>query len=215
MSQLNMQAPGGAELALLSRKTFVRAVVAALVIAAGIASMKIIERAGHFTFVKRPMPLSKPLALLSKRLGSPERYIAEGYDENLEEGIMEVLGTHDYLLRTYSDTKKPGDPTDTLKLNLNYYPVGSSSPHVPEICWAGAGMTEATNSRRVFDVAGVRRKDGSVVDVRDDQLSANGGIGNKRAPEERGVSVQRKRSIRGDAGRGDQPVLEGVECVCV
>jgi hypothetical protein len=164
MTQLNL--PSSAQLELVSRKTFIRALVVAVVIAAGILTMHVIERAGHFTFVKRPMPLARPLALLSKHFGPSERYIDEGYDENMEEAIVEVLGTRDYLLRTYRDTQKAGQPDELLKLNLNYYPIGSASPHVPEICWAGSGMTEATSSRQIFEVPGVRRKDGSVVTLR-------------------------------------------------
>ena len=53
-----------------------------------------------------------------------------------------------------------------FNLNVNYYATGSSTPHVPETCWAGAGRVESTDSRVIFDVDGVKRRDGSLVSLR-------------------------------------------------
>jgi len=151
-------------LALISRRTLIRAVVVAAVIAIGVVSVHAIESALNLHFTKERMYLARPLPLLSKEFGVSGRYIAEGYDVNLDEAIVEVLGTRDYLQRTYHDREKTaGNPAEFLYLNLNFYGIGSSSPHVPEICWAGAGMLEAKSSRQIFDIPNVRRKDGSVV----------------------------------------------------
>src|ERR1035437_4509320 len=151
-------------LAALAKKTMIRAIVVAVVIAAGVFSVHALEASFGLHFSKVPKRLSQPLPFLSKELGIPARYIAEGYDVNLDEAIVEVLGTRDYLQRCYRDLDKAeGDPGKVLFLNLNYYAIGSSTPHVPEVCWAGAGMTEARASRVIFDIPYVRRKDGSMV----------------------------------------------------
>jgi hypothetical protein len=149
----------------VSRGTVIRAVVAAVLLIAGLLTMQVMQSAFQLTFNKPPMKLTKPLGLLSRDIAT--RYVADGPDRPMDEAQVEVLGTNDYLLRAYQDMKKrPGEPTSVLHLNLNYYPSGSSAPHVPEICWAGVGKKEAGRSRYVFDVPNVRRLDGSVTTLR-------------------------------------------------
>jgi len=163
----------------LSRRTLLRVIIAGAVIVAGVVTMNVVEKAFNLTFNKPPMPLQKPLTLLEKTLGDPPgRYVAEGQlvadapDSTMTEDVLEVLGTKDYLLRRYVDRKQPaGSPTAALHLNLNYYATGGSTPHVPEICWAGAGMVEAALSRQVFAIPNVRRKDGRLVTLRMNMIS--------------------------------------------
>src|SRR5690349_6733503 len=100
----------------LSRGMFLRAVVAALVVAGGVVTVRAVERGLNLTFDKPPMPLSQPLSFLSKEIGGPAggpaRYVATGLDRTMTEDVLEVLGTREYLLRRYTDTKKPAeDPT--------------------------------------------------------------------------------------------------------
>jgi hypothetical protein len=118
------------------------------------------------TFDKPPAPLSKPLPEMSLRLGAGERYIAAGPDERMNAEMVETLGTSDYLVRPYRDTALAANtPGSVVNLNLNYYDTGSSTPHVPEICWAGSGRVEVKSGQNVFIVKGVKRKDGSLIDL--------------------------------------------------
>jgi hypothetical protein len=158
----------------VSRGMFLRAVVAAVVIAVGAGAVYSVEKSLGLTFDKPPMPLQQPLALLNKNIGGiPARYVAEGEDRTMTEEILEVLGTREYLLRRYVDLRQPAEsPTSALHVNLNYYATGSSTPHVPEICWAGSGMIEAPgSSRRIFEIPDVKRRDGSVVTLRMNMIS--------------------------------------------
>jgi hypothetical protein len=165
-------------LAGVSRRTLVRAVVVAAIIAVGTAAMYALEQSLHLTFDKPPMPLRKPLAQMDRHLGPGGRYSADRPDNAMEEDILQVLGTRDYLLREYTDnTKKTNEPGSTLDLNVNYYPTGSATPHVPEICWAGAGLEEAKEIRKTFYVQGVKRADGTMQDVGMHLISFNTGDG--------------------------------------
>ncbi len=149
----------------LTQKAMRRAGIVAGIMIAGYVGMSVLEKSLHLTFEKPPMPLTKPLAEMKRSLGG--RYSAEGPDEVMPEDTVDVLGTKDYLLRTYKDTTKgPGDVGAALKLNLNYYATGVGSPHVPEICWAGAGLTEAPSSKNIFVVKGVHRADGTPIDLK-------------------------------------------------
>ena len=42
---------------------------------------------------------------------------------------------------------------------------------MPEICWAGSGRDEVGGARNIFDVPGVKRRDGSTVDLRMKMIS--------------------------------------------
>jgi hypothetical protein len=149
-------------LAAVSRRTFVRALVVAAVIATGWAGVQTLQRSLHLSFDKPPMPLRMPLSQVARHLGGG-RYVAEHPDDTMEEDVLQVLGTRDYLLRVYTDTTKPSNEAGaTLALNVNYYATGNSTPHVPEICWAGSGLEEATDLRKTFVVNDVRRADGTV-----------------------------------------------------
>jgi hypothetical protein len=149
------------------RKALHRAVWAGAIMVGGLLLVRGLEASLRLTFEKPPRALSKPLPLLKKAIGQPVRYVAEGLDSTLDPGIVDTLGTKEYLLRKYIDeTKKPGEIGRELNLNLNYYGTGSASPHVPEICWAGAGMEQAPQSKDEFVIEGVRRKDGTVDNVR-------------------------------------------------
>jgi hypothetical protein len=155
------------QLAKVSRKTLYRTVLVAVLLALGTVGMRVLENSLQLTFDKPPMPLVKPLAQVKRHLGMGSQYVADRPDDAMEEGTLQVLGTKDYLLRQYTDvTKQTGQPGAILALNVNYYSTGSSTPHVPEICWAGSGLQEAKELRRTFTVKGVRRANGTVEDVR-------------------------------------------------
>ena len=148
------------------RGALARAVVVAAVLAAGLAVVMGLERMLNATFDKPPAPLAKPLPLLGATLGAAGRYLAAGPDEVLNAETVETLGTADYLVRRYRDTTLPaGAPGAVVNLNLNYYATGTSTPHVPEICWGGAGRVEARGGKNFFVVPGVKRRDGSTIDL--------------------------------------------------
>ena len=163
-------------LAGISRRTLIRAIAVAALIALGTVTMQAMEKSLHLTFDKPPMPLRKPLAQANRRLGPGPRYVADRPDDALEEDILQVLGTRDYLLREYTDTAmKSEEPGAKLKLNVNYYPTGSATPHVPEICWAGNGLDEAQDARKTFTIPGVQRADKTIQDVKMHLISFNVG----------------------------------------
>ncbi len=163
-STMTAHSPG---MRIASRRAFVHALVTAAVLSAGIVSVHGLERALHATFDKPPAPLLHPLDEVQRRLGDPVRYEAVGPDQVLAPEIVETLGTADYLVREYRDRNvADGQRGGLFNLNVNYYATGSSTPHVPETCWAGAGRVESDDSRVVFDVDGVKRRDGSLVNLR-------------------------------------------------
>ncbi|HEY4330813.1 MAG TPA: hypothetical protein VGN88_13815 [Phycisphaerae bacterium] len=171
MSQTPSYQPTPNEAA-ISRRAIVRSIIVATVLATGIASVRGLETALHATFDKPPAPLQKPLPYMHKELGDPVRYVAVGSDEILDSEVVETLGTTDYLVRQYRDeTLAQQLPGALVNLNLNYYPTGSSTPHVPEICWAGSGRDEVGGARNIFEVKGVKRHDGSTVDLRMKMIS--------------------------------------------
>jgi len=153
-----------------SRRAFGRALVTAGMLAAGIVSVRGLETALKATFDKPPAPLTKELSQMKRELGQPVRYVANlaaKPDQVLSSDIVETLGTSKYLVRQYTDKTLPaGEPGSVVNLNVNYYDTGSSTPHVPEVCWAGGGWQESGNSRNTFDVKGVVRKSGETVDLR-------------------------------------------------
>jgi hypothetical protein len=173
---------------LLTRRAMFRTGLIAGILIAGYAGMSVLERSLHLTFEKPPMPLTKPLVEMKKVLGGG-RYVADGPDEVMSEDVVDVLGTKDYLLRTYTDTTKgPNEIGSALKLNLNYYATGVGSPHVPEICWAGAGLKEASSSKKIFTVDGVHRLDGTPIDLKMRMISFLPQQGNSLAAPEQDVT---------------------------
>ncbi len=155
------------EQATSGRKALQRAITASVIMACGLMLVRGLEASLKLTFDKPPRALTKPLPLLTRSIGAPTRYVAEGLDGTLDPGIVETLGTKEYLLRRYVDqTKKPNEVGHDLNLNLNYYGTGDSTVHVPEVCWAGAGMAQSPQSKDEFVVEGVHRRDGTVENVR-------------------------------------------------
>jgi hypothetical protein len=148
------------------RKALVRSVAVVAVLAAGISAVGGLEKMLNATFDKPPAPLSKPLPEMSRSLGAGERYLAAGPDQKMNAEMVESLGTTDYLVRQYRDTTLAANALGSIvNLNLNYYESGSSTPHVPEICWAGSGLIQAKGGQNNFVVKGVKRRDGSLIDL--------------------------------------------------
>ena len=112
---------------------------------------------------KREAPLRQPLATLPTRLGEWRRV---GEDRMLDSQVVEVLGTPHYLERAYAIEPPNGspDPASTLRLHIAFYSGDpDESPHVPEVCWVGQGMTidgPAEIRPLRLSIDGVRIEDG-------------------------------------------------------
>ena len=148
-----------------SRKVVFSGAVSAVVLLVGAIGLYASQAYYRMVLDKPPAPLSKPLHELSSTLGTRFVQPAGESDKSLPEGIVESLGTKDYLLRTYQDNGEhpAGQGPWRVALNLNYYATGDASPHVPENCWVGNGRQPPELMPVV--VKGVKRKDGTTVDI--------------------------------------------------
>ena len=161
-----------------AKGTLMRTFIAAGVVAAGAVALHAAVAALDWTINKPPMPLRQPLTSLTKELGVGVLYRAEatGSDRLMDEASLEVLGTRDYLLREFLDQRKivegEGVMGAKLMVNINYYASGSSSPHVPDVCWQASGRERHPSlGEREFLLTGVHHADGTVSDVKMRMLS--------------------------------------------
>jgi hypothetical protein len=113
---------------------------------------------------KDPAPLSHDLVLLDKELGVNPKFVAEGHDDIMQPDVLDALGTKLYLLRNYQKIGPNNIPTDdVVALNINYYEKGTATPHVPDICWVGSGLSNWKDEQ--ITVHNVPHKDGTVSDI--------------------------------------------------
>ncbi len=64
--------------------------------------------------------------------------------------VLEVLGTRNYVSRTYEQKRAEGDESRPIRLELHaayYTGMIDTVPHVPERCFVGGGLQQATSSR--------------------------------------------------------------------
>jgi len=161
MTQAAVLQSAGNTNGLTSRRGWGAALAALAVLLLGIWSLDAVQRWWAVVMIKTPAKLSKPLGQLPLGLGAFTRL--GNVDRKLPPDQEAVLGTEFYLLRDYVESRDGGGTTG-VSLNLNYYPVGTATPHVPRFCWAGAGMIE--QGSKIFTVKDVRHKDGSTSDLR-------------------------------------------------
>ena len=135
----------------VSVKAFFPAAVALGILVGGLVSLTIASNAFNVVLRKKHTPLQAPLRSLPKTLG--QWVMPKGaVDQRLSAEIVQVLGTHHYLLRPYVNTKMPaGAPGSEVSVNLNYYPTDFATPHVPNVCWAGVGMKRIHDSLITID----------------------------------------------------------------
>ncbi len=121
-------------------RRFFPTMVALGILIGGLVSLGIASSAFKVVLRKLPTPLQAPLRSLPKKLG--QWVMPKGaVDQRLSSEIVQVLGTHHYLLRAYANTKMlAGTAGSQINLNLNYYDTAYATPHVPNVCWAGVGM---------------------------------------------------------------------------
>ncbi len=111
----------------------------ALVLAGGV-SIRAVAGALGIEAEKLEAPLRQPLSTLPTRLGEWRRL---GEDRVLDSQVVEVLGTPHYLERTYALERGNGlDASTALRIHIAFYSGDpDESPHVPEVCWVGQGMS--------------------------------------------------------------------------
>ncbi len=113
---------------------------AAAILALGIVAVIWAQWKLKIVIQKTPTPLQQPLFTIPRTLGHWQTPTG-AVDEKLSTEVVQTLGTTHYLLREYVNTHWPvGSPGSTIKLNINYYPTAFATPHVPNVCWQGAGL---------------------------------------------------------------------------
>ncbi|MEZ6242152.1 MAG: exosortase-associated EpsI family protein [Phycisphaerales bacterium] len=87
---------------------------------------------------------------LSKLPTETEHWKQIGADEAESEEVLEVLGTRNYVSRIYERKQEPGDTGKPFQIQLHaayYTGMIDTVPHVPERCFVGGGLQQATSSR--------------------------------------------------------------------
>jgi len=92
--------------------------------------------------VKHALPLKRPLATLNADALRPYKVTQR---DVLETTVVEALGTEEYLSWRFEDESLPeDDPLRYGSLLVTYYTGGHALvPHTPDVCYLGAGYSEA------------------------------------------------------------------------
>ena len=138
-------------------------ITAASILGAGLVSLEWAQAQMGMVLQKTPTPLQAPLPSLPRTLGV-FKVPPGSADERLSAETLAVLGTHDYLIRKYEDTAMPPDsPASLVQINLNFYPTDFATPHVPNVCWVGAGLQRVKDN--LITIKNVPHADGKVTDL--------------------------------------------------
>ncbi len=138
-------------------------ITAVAILGAGLLSLEWAQAQMGMVLQKIPTPLQAPLPSLPRTLGV-FKVPPGSADERLSTETLAVLGTHDYLIRKYEDTAMPPDsPASLVQINLNFYPTDFATPHVPNVCWVGAGLQRVKDN--LIAVKNVPHADGRVTDL--------------------------------------------------
>jgi hypothetical protein len=122
------------------KQKYVPVVTAAVIFFVGYGALLWAQSAFHLVLLKTRTPLQKPLNDLPRTLGAFHMRSAWA-NEKLSPEVVQVLGTHHYLIRRYwYRPMSRSTPGAVVRLNINYYPTNFASPHVPNVCWEGAGL---------------------------------------------------------------------------
>jgi hypothetical protein len=87
------------------------------------------------------VPLRRPLAAFPEQLGP---YVKVG-EEHLTADVERTLGTQNYIVWTYRDTRVgPGGGPNAIRFQFAYWSgtkqILSTGVHYPELCYAGSGV---------------------------------------------------------------------------
>ncbi|NNM87392.1 MAG: exosortase-associated EpsI family protein [Phycisphaerae bacterium] len=138
-------------------------ITAVAILGAGLLSLEWAQAKMGMVLQKTPTPLQAPLPSLPLTLGV-FKVPPGSADERLSAETLAVLGTHDYLIRKYEDTAMPPDsPASVVQINLNYYPTDFATPHVPNVCWVGAGLQRVKDD--LITIKNVPHADGKLTDM--------------------------------------------------
>ncbi len=91
-------------------------------------------------------PGGRQLSQLPTRVPGWER---QGGDQIEDADVLEVLGTDNYVSRVYVETD-PKDPRKPFRIDVHaayYTGMIDTVPHVPERCFVGGGLQQASSSR--------------------------------------------------------------------
>lgn len=114
--------------------------IAAIVFFVGYGALLWAQVTFRLVLLKTRTPLQKPLNDLPRTLG-PFHMRSTWANEKLSPEVVHVLGTHRYLIRRYwYRPMSRSTPGAVVRLNINFYPTNFASPHVPNVCWEGAGL---------------------------------------------------------------------------
>ena len=142
---------------------------------------------------KQKIPLRHRLTRIPKVVGAADSDVGHwqmvGKDNRLPKDVEQVLGTNQYISRTYVDANAPRNSAESIiRLHVSYYTgtIGTV-PHVPERCIAAGGALPVGGgvSQHVIEVTGpqyvVRSDDpsGVPIDDRNQPILARGQL----APE--------------------------------
>ncbi len=123
-----------------SAKKYLPLAAAAVIFFVGYGALIWAQSAFHLVLLKTRTPLQKPLDSLPRTIG-PFHMRQAWANEKLSPEVVQVLGTHHYLIRRYwYRPMSQSTPGAVVRLNVNYYPTNFASPHVPNVCWEGAGL---------------------------------------------------------------------------
>ena len=126
-------------------------VAALLVLLGGAIGFREVIRNLDYYLMKKPVPLRKSLDGIPRQLGDWEQI---GKDQAFGAAEIESLGTDKVLSRQYR--RKIDGKTVDIDLHIAYYTGKIDDvPHVPERCWATAGLTQTVAPEKVdIDLGG-------------------------------------------------------------
>ena len=137
--------------------------ITVVILGAGLLSLEWAQAKMGMVLQKTPTPLQAPLPSLPRTLGM-FKVPPGSADERLSAETLAVLGTHDYLIRKYEDTALPPDsPASLVQINLNFYPTDFATPHVPNVCWVGAGLQRVKDD--LIMIKNVPHADGKITSL--------------------------------------------------
>ena len=125
--------------------------VCALLLGLGAVSLQATARWAEMYFRKEAVPLLKPLKYLDQDALAPYTVLQKRLLQPEEE---ESLGTTEYVNWILEDTSaEPDDPVRLVHLFITYYTgLPDQVPHVPDVCYLGAGYSPAGSGSGSFDM---------------------------------------------------------------
>jgi len=113
-------------------------IIACATLLAGAVGFRAVAVAVNAWLLKEPAPLRDPLGTIPNTLGI---WRSVGSDTQLNDAMIEALGTKFYLNRSYAIDGDPGK--GLIQLHLAFYTgLIDRVPHVPERCFVAGGLVQ-------------------------------------------------------------------------